>query len=368
MRYMAVREYDVVFVGGGLAAMLLLNELWSTLSGRFAVIEPYPLLERPTVHWSYWSRERTFYDEFAISSWRQARTADAPPESLDPFTMRLVRSSDVFAHLAAQLESAPLEWIHASARSIMSHGDGSYEIATDDGAVRTRWVFDSACEVAPRFPSPRRPQAVVSGTGVRVEADRPVFDAATATLLDPLDDRSFAYLLPLNREQALLESALFGPALEEMDEAPLLRYLQARYPDAKFDVGHAEYGAIPLGFAPSRTTGSRHILLGAKRGLVKPSAGYGVVRIAKETEHLMRLWRMRLPLPLTRRALWWTRLLDNGFLQLAARDPRPPLALLGRVMRDMPLSRSLSFIDEELPLRHLASIMRSASPVVLRKP
>jgi hypothetical protein len=37
-------------------------------------------------------------------------------------------------------------------------------------------------------------------------------------------------------------------------------------------------------------------------------------------------------------------------------------------MGDMPLSLSLRFIDEELPLRELASVMRSASPVVLRKP
>ena len=209
---------------------------------------------------------------------------------------------------------------------------------------------------------------MLSGTGVRVAADRAVFDAATATLLDPLDDRSFAYLLPMSAAEALLESASFGPVPQELDEAPLLRYLQTRYPEVSFDVGQVEYGVIPLGFAPSRTTGPRHILVGTKRGLVKPSAGYGVVRIAKEAERLARLWRQRLPLPPTRRVPRWWGLLDTGFLHLAARDPRLPLELLSRVMRDMPLSLSLRFIDEELPLRQLASVMRSASPVVLRKP
>lgn len=349
--------------------MLLMQELGSDLPERVAIIDPTPPLERPTVHWSYWSRERTPYDEFAFGTWRQARTADRPPESIAPYTLRLVRSSDVLAHLAARLESVPLEWIRSSARSISSRGDGMYEVATDDATLLARWVFDSVCDVAPAFPSPRRPRAVLSGTGVRVAADRAVFDAATATLLDPLDDRSFAYLLPLSPTDALLESASFGPVPKGAGEAPLLSYLRDRHPGVDFDVGHAEYGEIPLGFAPSRTAGPRHVLLlGTKRGLIKPSAGYGMVRIAREAEHLARLWRRGVALPPTRRAPRWWGLLDAGFLQLAARDPRLPLELVRRVMRDMPLSVSLRFIDEELPLAELASVMRSAAPVVTREP
>jgi lycopene beta-cyclase len=365
---MSSPRYDVVLVGGGLAAMLLINELRSAMPQRVAIVDPTPPPERPTVHWSYWSRQRTPYDEFAIGAWRQARTADRPPESIAPYTLRLVRSGDVFAHLAARLESAPLEWIRASARSISSRGDGMYEVATDDATLLARWVFDSVCDITPAFPSPQRPRAVLSGTGIRVATDRAVFDAATATLLDPLDDQSFAYLLPLSPTEALLESASFGPVPKGAGEAQLLRYLRDRHPGVNFDVGHAEYGEIPLGFAPSRTAGPRHVLLGTKRGLVKPSAGYGVVRMAREAEHLARLWRRGASLPPTRRAPRWWGLLDTGFLQLAARDPRLPLELVRRVLRDMPLSVSLRFIDEELPVGELASVMRLASPVVLRKP
>jgi len=64
---------------------------------------------------------------------------------------------------------------------------------------------------------------------------------------------------------------------------------------------------------------------------------------------------------------WWG-LLDTGFLELDARDPRLPLELVRRVMGEMPLSLSMRFIDEDLPLGQLASIMRLASPVILRKP
>jgi lycopene beta-cyclase len=290
-----------------------------------------------------------------------------PPEPIAPYTLRLVRSSDVFAYLHALLKPARIEWLNAMARSISHQSDGLYRVVTDAGTLRARWVFDSAPEIVPTFPSPHRPRALLSGTGIRVRADRPVFSAGTATLFDPLDERSFAYLLPLSPSEALLESASFGPVAQKEDRAPLLRYLGARHPTARFTVGHAEFGTILLGFAPPRTAGPRHVLLGSKRGLVKPSAGYGVARIAEESERLGRLWRGHWSLPPSRQGAWQWRMLDMGFLQLAARDPRLPLELLHRVMGAIPLAQSLRFIDEELPLRQLGPLLRSASPIVLRK-
>jgi lycopene beta-cyclase len=364
----AVRDYEAVFVGGGLAAMLLVRELGSALSGRVAVVDPCPPQEKPTVHWSYWSHGPTLYDRFAVGSWQKARVAQAPAESIAPYTLRLVRSTDVFDHIAEESRTVAIEWLRTSARSIERREDGSYEVITDAGAMRAGWVFDSVPDIEPAFPSPHRPRAVLSGTGASVTAGRPVFDAAVATLFDPLDERSFAYLLPLSPDEALLESATFDSAIQKEDETPLLRYLWSRYPGATFDVTHAEHGHIPLGFAPSQTSGPRHVLLGTKRGLVKPSAGYGVVRMTQESEHLAGLWKQGRPLPPSQRSSLRWRLLDVGFLQLAAHDPRRPLALLHNVMHAVPLVQSLRFIDEVLPPRQLAAIFGSALLAVLGKP
>jgi lycopene beta-cyclase len=364
---MAVVEHDLVFVGGGLAALLLLHELGSALPDRVAVVDPHLPLERPTIHWSYWSNGETPYDRFATGTWRWARVADGPPEAITPFTLRLVRSTDVFAHLDGHLASSPVEWLQTRARSITGLADGRYEILTDAGTLRARWVFDSATDVPPAFPPRQGPRAVESGTGVRVEADGAVFDPATVTLFDQLDESSFAYLLPLSPTEALLESASFGPVAMTEDQASLLRYLRTSYPGAGFTVSHAENGSIPLGFAPRKTAGPQHVLLGTKRGLVKPSAGYGIVRIAEESRTLARLWRDNLALPPSRQSAWQWRFLDTGFLQLAARDPRLPLALLQRVMGAVPLAQSLRFIDEDLPPRQLLPLIRTALPVVLGK-
>jgi lycopene beta-cyclase len=115
---------------------------------------------------------------------------------------------------------------------------------------------------------------------------------------------------------------------------------------------------------PDRRVGERC----RKRGLVKPSAGYGVVRIAEESKHLAGLWKQGRPLPPSQRSSLRWRLPDTGFLQLAARDSRRPLALLRNVMQAVPLVQSLRFIDEELPPRQLAAVFRSTLPAVLGKP
>src|SRR5918994_6864310 len=112
---MGPQEYDVIFVGGGLATTLLLNELRPALPRRVAIVEPWPPLERPPVHWSYWSRVPTPYDRFAIGVWRWARVAGASPESIAPFALRLVRSTDVLAVMAEALKSLSLERLRTTA-------------------------------------------------------------------------------------------------------------------------------------------------------------------------------------------------------------------------------------------------------------
>jgi Lycopene cyclase protein len=157
---MTSREYDLIFVGGGLAALLLLQELRTVLPARVAVVDPRLLHERSPVHWRYWSHEHSLYDRFATGVWRKARVADMPPESIAPFALRLVRSTDVFSYADGLLGSAPIEWLRTTARSIAGLADGLYEILTDAGTLRAHWVFDSAPDVPPVFPPPETPRGV----------------------------------------------------------------------------------------------------------------------------------------------------------------------------------------------------------------
>jgi hypothetical protein len=69
---MAVREYDAVFVGGGLAASLLLQELKTALPDRVAVVDPYLPAGAPARPLELLELRTAPYDRFAIGVWRQA--------------------------------------------------------------------------------------------------------------------------------------------------------------------------------------------------------------------------------------------------------------------------------------------------------
>jgi lycopene beta-cyclase len=133
--------------------MLLVRELGSALSGRIAVVDPYPPPEKPKVHWSYWSRGPTLYDRFAVGSRQKARVAQA--ESIAPYTLRLVRSTDVFDRIAEELRTLPVEWVRTSARSIERREDGTYEVITDAGAVRACLQGRRVCERSAGGPTRR---------------------------------------------------------------------------------------------------------------------------------------------------------------------------------------------------------------------
>src|SRR4051794_28958523 len=104
-----VPDSTMRFLSAAAWLLLLLNELRPTLPTRVAVVEPWPPSERPPVHWSYWSREPTLYDQFAVGTWRRAGVAETLPESIAPFALRLVRSSDVFRFMAEAFKDLPIE-------------------------------------------------------------------------------------------------------------------------------------------------------------------------------------------------------------------------------------------------------------------
>ena len=143
-------------------------------------------------------------------------------------------------------------------------------------------------------------------------------------------------------------------------------YVARRFGATDIAVTHREHGVIPLGFAPaaSATAGPRHILLGTKRGLVKPSAGYGILRIEQESQRLAGAWRCGKPLPASQRYHQPWQLLDRTFLQLINGDPASAQSLMRQSMQLLGLGDALRFLDGHASVLQLAHLMKSTFPIV----
>jgi len=356
--YMESRRFDLVFVGGGLSALMLLHTLGDDAPPRVAVIDDGS--HKGTVHWSYWSDKPSYYDRFALGEWQSAHIGNQPPQSIAPLTLRVVRSADVLDTLR---ESLPhVTFVHGRATAI-AHDNGTYTVSTAQGTYIADWVLDSATRLPPVFPD-GQPRAILSGTGIMISTDRPVFNPDLATLFDPLPSGGFAYLLPLSRTEALVESAYFLARPQPADYQELIIYLEQRFGGIGITVKHQEHGVIPLGFAPAETSGPRHILLGTKRGLVKPSAGYGILAIERESHTLANLWRRGKPLPAVRHYRQPWQLMDRTFLQLVTGDPATAQALMRTSMEQLSLAEALRFLDGHISPLSLARLMKATFPIV----
>lgn len=315
------------------------------------------------VHWSYWSKSRSYYDTFSLGQWQRATSDGRPAQPLDPYTLRVVRSDTVLQAIQTEIDGYA-ETINAKVRKV-SRQSGTYTLHTDAGTYITTTLFDSIPTLPPVFPA-AGPRGWVSGTGLIVESDHAVFKSQVATLFEPLPDGGLAYVLPFDRRRALVESAYFATNIRPDNASELLHYLKTTYGSHQYVVRHHEHGAIPLGFAPGSSLGAGHILLGAKRGLIKPSAGYGVRAIEHESKQIAEYLILDKEVPASRRYSHPWQFMDRTFLRLLTDNPAAARQLMSHTMQKLTLSESLRLLDEDLPPARLASFMVSCLPMVAR--
>lgn len=361
-----MKHFDIICIGGRLATLLLLKELKPNLGGRtVCVIEPQHSKDRPTSHWSYWSSEPTYFDDFSLGTWQQVQIGKRATQHLKPYALRVVRSNDVLAELTKHLKDSRIVLLRDKAQPVTFDGS-TYKVQTTNSRLTADWVFDSAAGIEPVFPVISEPKAVLSGNGLVVSSNRPVFDSKTATLFERLPATAgFAYVLPFSSTKALVETAIFGSQKATDTTDVLKSYLKNKWPGVTFSTQHSEYGVIPLGFPPSTTTGPHHILIGTKRGLVKPSAGYGIMNIWRESKELGSLWSQRHVLPPTHKQESAWKFMDKTFLKLAATNPPAAIELIESTMSKLPVSKCLALLDESLsPLERTAFMTRMLPRVV----
>lgn len=358
-------NFDIIFAGGGLSALLLLRALEPVAPNlRIAVIDPIKPSKKPLIHWSYWSDEPTYFDQFAIGKWHKAFVKGRGVEPLDPYTLRLVRSNVVLSQLEKDVSHLPTAWIKQRVTNISVAGEG-YSVKCGDVTYHSKWVFDSIPRLEPQFPNPDQPFAFVSGTSIRVKSSKHLFDPEVASIFEPLNVHTLIYTLPINTREALVESARFSKVSARDTYKPLLNHLCKKWPDVSFKVLHSEYGKVPLGFAPAETLGSRHILLGTKRGSVKPSAGFGIMRILHDSERLSADFIAGRPLEPTSNSGYPWKVMDATFLKLLEHKPAASWRLLTKSMQKLPIRKSFAMLDETIPNLQAHALMLLLLPVVL---
>ena len=296
-------RYEFVILGAGCSGLSLCYYLLER-----GVDAPILILDRKRTFeddrtWCFWDVESTPFSQLASKEWRSWEFI-SPGRSVVQITNRYpykcVTGRDFYKHVLTRLaESQNVTLRLGEEVNCCTEENGQVRVETPSGILRARQVFDGR-GLSPgslTFQEARRratwvPQKFV---GLRVRANRPVFDPERCTLMDFSVDQSrglrFVYVLPMGEREALVENVYLSeaPISQAEHRAEIGAYLDSLHGLSrnKYEVFGEERGYIPMtDYAFPRRLGERIHNIGMLGGETRPSTGYTFVRIQRHCRAL----------------------------------------------------------------------------------
>ncbi len=352
-------DYDVAILGAGLAGLSLAVRLAEPqFAGlRVLVADPRTAFNRDRT-WSYWALRPHPFTDAVAASWDQWAVAadDAECVSHAPGLRYETIQSDALYRLAlARIQGVP----HIDLRL----GIGAAAVECADGVsirlgaetVHAKLAFDTR-------PVPELGRHGLSQVflGQEIETERPVFDPATAMLMDfrgmPPGAAHFTYILPTTSRRGLVEDTWFAPAGLRPDHRRAIRdYMAARHGVDRFTVLFEEQGALPMDPVFRPRPGRRLLPLGSPGGANRPSTGYAFNAIQARCDAIAAdLAAGRMPRPARPRP-WLTRTMDSILLRLLEARPEQAPRVFAALFARCPPGALVRFLnDAARPADYLA--------------
>ena len=276
------RHYDAVIIGGGCAGLSLARQAQHLPYNAIAVIEAKQKKQEHA--WGIFLSAAT-QDAALIArkTWHRWQIITPDGHAIQSSQTRpyaALESKAWLGHCRLEALDQGVDFINDHVHSVQAHSGDHQDVITTSARFSTNQVFDS------------RPNAIPEGMmiqhfiGHEVQVASPVFDPETAILMDFRCDQSrgihFIYVLPFSPTQALVESTIFSPKIEEQGfyENAISRYLNDHYGISEKIILRREQGAIPMGIMPEdHRTG---LPIGGRGGAIRPSSGYAFTFIQKQ--------------------------------------------------------------------------------------
>lgn len=211
--------------------------------------------------------------------------------------------------------------------------------------------------------------------GYRVRAERPVFDPATATLMDfrtpqPAGGVAFGYVLPTSPTEALVEYTEFSAhLLTDAQYRERLGEFLHRTGTGPHEVLSEERGVIPMTDAAFPASTDPGVLRwGANAGSIRPSTGYSFTTLQRQADALAAQVARRGPQGLTLPPPHRARhlLMDSLVLDAVTSGRIDGASFFVDLFRRNPVHRVLGFLDgTTTPAEDLALMATSPRAAML---
>jgi lycopene beta-cyclase len=372
-----MKSYDVILAGGGASGLSLACHLVrSPLHDRSILIVDQDAKDQNDRTWCFWTNRPTLFDEIVYRSWCRLQVqGEGFEKTLDLHTYRynIIRGIDFYRFARQVLSAYPhVEFLQGRVE-VIEDGDQQASVLVDGQKYAGTWVFDSLFNWATFKPDQAYYHTLKQQfKGWEIETTEQAFNPQVATFLDFRMSQEkgvhFIYMLPYSERYALVESVLCStvPVSWEVCEQALRVYLETILGVKAYRTIHVEQGISPLTDWPfPRRTGKHITAIGTHGGMVKPSTGYGFLRMQEDSSAIVRsLLKVGHPFsvpPGPRRYRYF----DAVILEIMTHHAERIEPIFTALFKRNPIERIFRFLDEVASLRENILMMPSLPPQLL---
>ena len=290
-------KYDLIFCGGGLSTLIFLNKIISDNyfdDKSILVIEKDPNLI-PKKTWSFWEKKDSYWNDFIIKSWDKIVFKSqnvSIKRNLTNMNYKMIKSESFYNNIYDKVKRQPNIIIKKGVvENIKEHND-FVVVKTINETFKAGKVLNSIPDNSYKT-NLNFPVLLQHFVGWTIQTKENLFDADIATLMDFSIDQNnqtrFFYILPISKNEALVEFTLFSKNLLDDKEykTEINNYLESS--ELKdFKIKSKEKGVIPMTCFPFDNANTKNLVnIGTAGGWTKPSSGYTFRFIDKYSDKLI---------------------------------------------------------------------------------
>jgi lycopene beta-cyclase len=371
-----MKSYDFIIAGGGAAGLGLAYQMaGSNLRGRSILIVDRDQKDQNDRTWCFWSNQTTRFDHLVYRRWDQVEVVSDDFHQvfdLSPYEYRMVRGIDFYRGVKEALCEVPgIAFLHDRVNAVEDTKDRKMaQVTIQEEPYEARWAFDSIFKPSDFSTGPKQYHYLKQHfKGWEIETPTDAFNPRVATLFDFRTPQKgcmrFFYILPYSKRRALVEYTLFSHDLlkpHEYDRA-ISEYIEQVLHIPQYRIDSVESGVIPMTDRPfPRKLSERVMAIGTKGGIIKPSSGYGFLRMQKDAAAIVHsLETYGNPFHVSPPP-WRYRQYDSLMLQVMYRQGGLMKTIFTELFKNNAIQDVFRFLDEVQPIQENLGILASLPP------
>jgi len=357
---------DLAILGAGCAGLSLARELAKNQTRRsVVVIEPRQTYQDDR-SWCFWSSDSQTLSPWFGHSWarwsfgkenalRQSRESQEQP-------YRYVRSIDFYRASLAAIEACPSIDLKLGQAVIALTGlESGWQVTTDSETYTAQQVVDTRPPPQTQLDQSTLQQCFL-GAEIKLSHAATIDTQAVELMTDMRmvdGEFCFTYVLPFAPDHLLVEVTFFAkhPPTRASLQNQLNQLLHARgWADAQ--ILRTEFAELPMGMPlKMKSKQKQPVLAGMRGGALRPSSGYGFLRIQDWARRSAKQYITDGTLVSQMTSGFWLQKMDQIFLNVLQHEPARAAEIFDTLLGHTEPARFIRFMNDQATLSDCLQIV-----------